>query len=108
MFQQPLNSPLNALQGYGFPIGLPRRCAPRNDGESAEPDGKRPDIPSRPKIRLLAGPSNDGRGAEPDGKRLKQPSPFEPHFLGGVQGAMVASERFPSGTAPLQSDAAAA
>ena len=83
MFQQPLNSPLNALQGYGFPIGLPRRCAPRNDGESAEPDGKRPDIPSRPKIRLLAGPSNDGRGAEPDGKRPKQPLPLEPHFLGG-------------------------
>ena len=28
MFQQPLNSPLNAVQGHDFPIGLPRhlRC----------------------------------------------------------------------------------
>ena len=56
---------------------------PRNDEKGADEGGKRPDIPSRPKIRLLAGPSNDGRGAEPDGKRPKQPSPFEPHFLGG-------------------------
>ena len=83
MFQQPLNSLLNALQGHDFPIRLPRRCAPRNDGKGADEGGKRLDIPSRPKIRLLAGPSNDGRGAEPDGKRPKQPLPLDPHFLGG-------------------------
>jgi len=39
---------------------------PRNDGKGADEGGKRPDIPSRPKIRLLAGPSNDGKSAEPD------------------------------------------
>ena len=39
---------------------------PRNDGKGADEGGKRPDIPSRPKIRLLAGPSDDGKSAEPD------------------------------------------
>ena len=39
---------------------------PRNDGKGADEGGKRPDIPSRPKIRLLAGPSNDGKSADED------------------------------------------
>ena len=78
MFQQPLNSPLNALQGHDFPIRLPRRYAPRNDEKGADEGGKRPDIPSRPKIRLLAGPSNDGRGAVPDGKRTEATPPLNP------------------------------
>lgn len=38
----------------------------RNDGKGTDEGGKRPDIPPRPKIRLLAGPSNDGKSAEPD------------------------------------------
>ena len=74
MFQQFLNSPLNALQGPGL-IGLPRRCTPRNDGKGADEGGKRPDIPSRPKTRLLAGPSNDGKSAEPDEEHPEATAP---------------------------------
>ena len=39
---------------------------PRNDGKGADEDGERPDIPSRPKTRLLAGPRNDGKSANED------------------------------------------
>ena len=39
---------------------------PRNDGKGADEGRKRLDIPSRPKIRLLAGPSNDGKSADED------------------------------------------
>ena len=48
---------------------------PRNDGKGADEGGKRPDIPSRPKIRLLAGPSNDGKSAEPDEEHPEATAP---------------------------------
>ena len=56
---------------------------PRNDGKGADEDGERPDIPSHPKTRLLAGPRNDGHGADEDGERPDIPSCPKTRLLAG-------------------------